>query len=826
MGKPADTPDVTVPLYVGSGATFSGVGTKYTIVILADGSAMAAGYVQNIDDYQGHLGLDPNLVVQGVNEFHQITQVYETPNARRKLQTTLVPSASPTYMTSNVPTSTETAFPSSISIPQSSYTPTGSTSFPANSPITSSPVPQSSSTPTGSTSVPTVGSTPTVYSELTLTPTVFTPAGLTTLIDAPPFDKVFAGVENIPDTGEIHSILLDKFGNAWAMGNNELGQLCLGDNVDRMIPEKIPTVGKVIDVAVGGEHTLLLLEDGSVYGCGSNAVGQLGLDQNEVVSPTILDGLTSPVSSVSAGHSHSLFMASDGLYLTGSNEFGQLCTDTNGQNVLTITAFDVNERVAISFEAIKQSSYILYEDGSVNACGRNDFGQLGDGTNDDEFLVAVDMPDRVVRLLGVGPSAQSVLFVTTDELVWGTGLNDRGQLGIGDTVNKNIPTRVKFEDLVTIDQLCISEEHSFALGAVTGTLYPTEAPSATVPAMKFYFWGAPDSIGKDLSTDVLIPLESGDQAIDTSGGSDYTVIILNDGTALSAGYIETLDTYAGHLGRDEATIVQGVNEMLPIDLVYDSSGSAIVDAPPFTRAFAGVENSPTTGVVHTILLDSQGQAWAMGSNGSGQLCLGDGVDKAFIPEKIPFNGKIVDVAIGGEHTLLLDESGNVYGCGSNVVGQLGLGTMSKTSVPTMIDGLASISSVSAGHSHSLFMSDTSIFFTGSNEFGQLCKETNGENLLTPESLDIPGIESSVSFEAIKSSSYILYSDGSVNGCGNNEFGQIGDGTNTNQVLALVALDGVARLLGVGPSAESVFFVTADEYVWGTGLNDRGQLGKL
>jgi alpha-tubulin suppressor-like RCC1 family protein len=176
--------------------------------------------------------------------------------------------------------------------------------------------------------------------------------------------------------------------------------------------------------------------------------------------------------------------------------------------------------------------------------------------------------------------------------------------------------------------------------------------------------------------------------------------------------------------------------------------------------------------------------------------------------------------------LLLDESGNVYGCGSNVVGQLGLGTMSKTSVPSMIDGLASISSVSAGHSHSLFMSDTSIYFTGSNEFGQLCKETNGENLLTPESLDIPGIESSVSFEAIKSSSYILYSDGSVNGCGNNEFGQIGDGTNTNQVLALVALDGVARLLGVGPSAESVFFVTADEYVWGTGLNDRGQLGKL
>lgn len=841
VGKSADTPDVTVPLNVGSGATYSGVGTKYTIVILADGSAMAAGYVQSIDDYQGHLGLDPELVVQGVNEFQQITQVYDPANAGRKLQSTIQPTTATTV--------TETSIPS----PQSTLgliettTPTYFTSLDPTS-GTTPPVPQGTPTPVESTYQPTVGSTPsigtvfvtlaptsestpTVYSVHSLTPTsdpVDAPAGLSTLTDAPPFDKVFAGVENIPDTGEIHSILLDKFGNAWAMGNNELGQLCLGDNVDRMIPEKIAIDGKIIDVAVGGEHTLLLLEDGSVYGCGSNAVGQLGIQQNEVVSPTILDGLTSPVTSVSAGHSHSLFMASDGIYLTGSNKYGQLCTDTNGQNVLTITAFDIDERVAISFEAIKQSSFILYEDGSVNSCGRNDFGQLGDGTNDDEFLVSVDIPDRVVRLLGVGSSSQSVLFVTTDDLVWSTGLNDRGQLGVGDTVNRNIPTLVKFDGLVSIDQLCISEDHSFALGVIIGTQYPTQAPSptVTVPAMKFYFWGVPDSIGEDIATDVLTPFESGDQAIDTSGGSDYTVIILNDGTALSAGYIDALETYAGHLGRDEATVIQGVNEMLPISLVYDSSESAIVDAPVFIGAYAGVENSPDSGVVHTILLDAQGQAWAMGSNGNGQLCLGDSVDKAFIPEKISFDGKIVDVAIGGEHTLLLDESGNVYGCGSNAVGQLGLGTTSKASVPTMIDGLASITSVSAGHSHSLFKSDSGIYFTGSNEFGQLCKETNGENIFTPESLDIPGIESSIGFEAIRSSSYILYSDGSVNGCGNNEFGQLGDGTNSNQVLSLVEVNGVVRLLGVGPSAESVFFVTDDEYVWGTGLNDHGQLGKL
>ncbi|KAL7536848.1 hypothetical protein ACHAXR_013193, partial [Thalassiosira sp. AJA248-18] len=626
--------DVLIPLLSGPGVVHASAGSMYSIIILQDGSALSSGYIESMDDYSGHLGRDPTRVDGGMNAFQPINKVHElTTDTTRRLGRDRTNKKSGNLRDNHV-----------------------------------------------------------------------------ILVDAPRWSKAFAGVEHTPDSGIVHSILLDNKGQAWATGSNSKGQLCLGDDVDRMIPEKIPLDGRIVDVAIGGEHTLLLDEDGNVYGCGSNNVGQLGLGKKQAeFSPTIVDGISTVfVSSISAGHSHSLFMApDDGIYFSGSNEYGQLCTD--GENVLTPKALNIDERVAISFEAIKESSYILYEDGSVNACGRNNFGQLGNGAEvTDDFIVTVELNERVVRLLGVGPSAESVFFYTTDERVWGTGLNDRGQLGVGNKENRNLPTFVMFEGpVVDAELISVSEVHSIALATVSDATFPprdpTYAPSSPVPTyaptveltpsptrtgLTMWFWGAPDSIGQDSMTDQLIPVESGEDFIDVGSGSKYTVIILPDGSAVSTGYIDSLEDYKGHLGIEQDIVVKGINELEPISKVYDADELAIVDAPMFDRVFAGVENSPNSGVVHTILLDNRGRAWAMGSNSKGQLCLGDSVDQVMIPERIPAVavGRIVDVAIGGEHTLLLGEFGNVYGCGSNSAGQLGLGmTFKKTSVPTMID---------------------------------------------------------------------------------------------------------------------------------------------
>ena len=748
---------ITMPLSTGVSAISAAAGSKYSIVIGPDGVASSAGVIGSMDDYYGHLGLRPQDLAEGQNDFQPISQVFDNDDG-----------------------------------------------------------------------------------------------GVT---DAPPFEKVFAGVENKPGSGIIHTVLLDRQGRAWVTGSNDNGQLCLGDEIDRLIPERIPIEGRIVDVAIGGEHTLLLDDKGNVYGCGSNKVGQLGLGESvsKTSLPTVLD-LLPKVESISSGRDHSLFMGKDGIYATGSNEYGQLCSDTNGENMLSPSALelDVDTGKIMNFEAIKFSSFILYKDGSVSSCGKNDFGQLGDGTEEDQFFVEVQLEDTV-RILGVGPSAESVFFVTADDSVWGTGLNDKGQLGIGDLLNRNIPEAVNFGRNVVIDILSAAEDHTIALGVVAGTfeptptlvtvsptpvpttltptistILPTSIPATNSPTREkqgFFFWGAPEAVGQE-SPDVTQPLNVGDDAVGTAAGSGYSVIILQDGSALSGGFINSEGEYQGHLGLSSNKVSEGINNFQPIDQVYDPVEDDLVAAPTFDKVFAGVESSPGSGIIHTILVDRQGRAWATGSNSKGQLCLGDDSDR-MVPERILIEGRIIDVAIGGEHTLLLDENGNVHGCGSNEVGQLGLGENIGTINATLVSGVDSVTSISAGLAHSLFIAEDGIYVTGANEYNQTCSDEIGDSTLLPIMLDVE-VETVKSFEAIKFSSFILSTNGSVNSCGKNDVGQLGDGTEVDQILTTVQLDGVVRLVGGGPSAESAFFVTVDDsendLVWGTGQNDRGQLG--
>jgi len=79
---------------------------------------------------------------------------------------------------------------------------------------------------------------------------------------------------------------------------------------------------------------------------------------------------------------------------------------------------------------------------SSSACGSNLFGQLGDGTNEDASLGVEVILEEDILALYSGPSSESVFFVGAEGNTYGTGLNDRGQLGVGDTQDRNLPTLV------------------------------------------------------------------------------------------------------------------------------------------------------------------------------------------------------------------------------------------------------------------------------------------------------------------------------------------------------------------------------------------------
>jgi alpha-tubulin suppressor-like RCC1 family protein len=90
-----------------------------------------------------------------------------------------------------------------------------------------------------------------------------------------------------------------------------------------------------------------------------------------------------------------------------------------------------------------------------------------------------------------------------------------------------------------------------------------------------------------------------------------------------------------------------------------------VHTPRWTRAACGE--------AHTVLVARDGGAWACGRGAAGQLGLrGSRATGKRGPLRIDVE-RVVDVACGSAHTLLLTQRGSLYACGQNAEGQLGDG---------------------------------------------------------------------------------------------------------------------------------------------------------
>ena len=132
--------------------------------------------------------------------------------------------------------------------------------------------------------------------------------------------------------------------------------------------------------------------------------------------------------------------------------------------------------------ANQESSYYLYENGQARSCGRNDEGQLGDGTfvNSSRKVPAVAVKLSVEILdLGSGPSSQSIFFITDGD-VYAAGLNDRYQLGMDNSASQELPKRVLFENSVDVGRLSSSGTHTVAMGV---SIIPTDFPTWVSPAL-------------------------------------------------------------------------------------------------------------------------------------------------------------------------------------------------------------------------------------------------------------------------------------------------------------------------------------------------------
>ena len=130
---------------------------------------------------------------------------------------------------------------------------------------------------------------------------------------------------------------------------------------------------------------------------------------------------------------------------------------------------------------------------------------------------------------------------------------------------------------------------------------------------------------------------------------------------------------------------------------------------------------------HFFILLIDGSLYGMGLNDFGQLGNNKLTTQTF-PTLIrqPWSSSIKKITTGRSHSLFLLENNELYGCGSNLCGQLGLGNLEKQLVPTLL-GLNNIRDIACGYEHSLVCTnDGELYSFGHPEYGQLGHNTTGE----------------------------------------------------------------------------------------------------
>ncbi|NJM37885.1 MAG: hypothetical protein HC845_08550 [Akkermansiaceae bacterium] len=142
------------------------------------------------------------------------------------------------------------------------------------------------------------------------------------------------------------------------------------------------------------------------------------------------------IKAISAGDDHSLFLATNGtVWATGLNNFGQLGNGaTTNRSTAAAVLSDVQAIAAATIHSI-----FLKNDGSVFATGRNADGQLGDATNTDRNtpVNVLNGTQSLSGLQSIEAGFEHSLFLLPNGSVRATGKNNSGQLGDGTTTNRN-----------------------------------------------------------------------------------------------------------------------------------------------------------------------------------------------------------------------------------------------------------------------------------------------------------------------------------------------------------------------------------------------------
>ncbi len=248
------------------------------------------------------------------------------------------------------------------------------------------------------------------------------------------------------------------------------------------------------------------------------------------------------------------------------------------------------------------------------------------------------------------------------------------------------------------------------------------------------------------------------------------------------------------------------------------------ETPKQVIGLAGVK-SIAAGHLFSLALKNDGTVWAWGTNGNGQLGrLPAEMSRNHTPVQITGLSGITAISAGYNFCLALETNGDVWAWGGNGKGQLGQPATETISTPAKIAALQDIVAISAGYHNALALrSDGKCWSWGSNYYGELGNGTvdalsanpTPVQITVPDGIEISGIC------AGHQNAMLFTKTGDVYGWGYNSLGSLGDGTITNRSVPTLTL--YSDITGLGGTGAFYVARENDGTVWASGKNDFGSI---
>ena len=340
-----------------------------------------------------------------------------------------------------------------------------------------------------------------------------------------------------------------------------------------------------------------------------------------------------------------------------------------------------SQKRAISAVTGGNHTLILMDDGTVWSFGNNQYDALGadvSGNIDCSTPVQVIGLDNVVS---IAASYFSSYAIKNDGSLWSWGDNEYGQLGDGTNYGQPIPQPVFVGEVTSV---AAGHVHALALGADNIV----------------YLWGDNAYGQLNYSYDYLpfnyYPSAATESFVNPSsvGAGDFTSAVLDDD-------LRSLrmcgSNYSGELKNGTFT---------------DSWEFTPVNNNEYVYMYA---LGASHGIIErTCAVDT----W--GSNSNGQLGINNNFQNISVPQQVNLESNALKIAAGASHSLILLDTGELYGMGKQSNGQLMNGSTANSAEVIELPDIGEVVDIAAGGDLSLAIkSDGTVWVWGSNTQHQI-----------------------------------------------------------------------------------------------------------